>query len=226
VPHPLLLAAGLAFALPGVALAQGGAAGARAFAPSVAIGTTGLGIDLAAPLAPGFGLRLSANAGRISLPRTVRGTRFDVGVDLGGVGVMLDYAPQNGALFVTGGLWATGAGFSAYRDDVGYRLVEGGQEYIGEVGFDGAPRRSLAPVLGVGWRSTQPGTGWRIAAEAGVIVTGRWRGSVDADTDIPMLGGLAQRFRNELAEANKRLNDRLADLPALPYLRLSVERRF
>ena len=191
-------------------------------------GSTGIGIESRHPLREGVSLRLAASVGQVTVGRSVRDTEFDVGVDLGGVSAMIDYHPNAGGLFLTAGVMHAALGFSAFRDDVTYQLVDGGTEYTGEVGFEGTPARDLAPVLGLGWRSAAPegAAGWRWGIEGGVILTGRWRGSVTADTDTPMLGGLAQRFRTELAEANTTLNDELGDIPGVPYLRLAVERRF
>lgn len=195
---------------------------------AVGIGTGGLLAEARFPTSAQWGWRLVGSFGQIDVPTTLRGTRFDVGVDLGGVGLMLDYAPGAGAFFLTGGLMRPSMGFSAYRDDVAYQLVDDGQDYIGTVGFDASPRHPFAAVVGIGMRrGAQARTrGWHIAAEAGLVITGPWRGWVEADTDTPMLGGIAQIFRDELAEANDRFNDRLADVPVVPYLTLSVARRF
>lgn len=217
VPRSLVLALALACAVPGPSAAA-------ELAP--VLGTTGLGLEARVPLVPRLAARLVGSVGHVAVPRTIRGTRFDVGLDLGGVAAMVDYAPADAGLYLTGGVMRGALGFAAYRDDVSYQLTEGGTEYTGEVGFEGSPRRKIAPVLGLGWRSAPTAGRWRWGIEGGVILTGAWRGSVRADTQTPMLGGLAERFRTELAEANVTLNDRLADLPAVPYLRLAAEWRF
>jgi len=141
------------------------------------IGTMGAGIGLGYVINDDFSLRAGINSrSSQSGKRRIDGNRYDVSRKTGvAAEALLDWYPLSESGFrVSGGLMLmnSSATLSGKADSQGNFIINHNTYSAAEIGRLSGKVRSprVAPYLGVGWDSGQPGqAGWRVISSVGVI---------------------------------------------------------
>lgn len=112
------------------------------------VGALGLGAELGLDFGL-FRIRAQSSGYDYDSAETFDGVDYDTTIELGGTGVILDFAPFNGNFFISAGLFENDVNLSANSDVITTTI--GGAPYTGRV-FADAKFDRQAPYFGLGWR--------------------------------------------------------------------------
>ena len=181
---------------------------AHAAGIGVRAGTLGIGADVAWSIAPTLSARLGYS--RLNWDRDISTdlVRYDGELKLSNFNALLDFSPL-GPFRLTGGLILNNNRYEA-----------SGQTGAGTISGDVKGRRA-APYLGVGYGNVS-GAGVNFYADLGVMFMGSPRASLTASCSPSVSAAGCTAFRNEVAEEQRRLEDRLKSFKYYPVLNVGL----
>ena len=216
-----------------IILAATAAASAQAqsgLAVSADVGTTGVGVHLATPLASNLDARVGFNYFKHGFDRRSGGLNYDADARLRTVDLLLDwYAIPSSRLRLTGGILYNGNDVTARaRPDADGNYRINGRSYpqasVGTLDARADFRRA-APYIGIGWGNPAAADrGWSINGDLGAFYHGKGRVHVDFACAAGPL--ICPALANDVAAEQARLSDDLSDHKFFPVLRLGVAYRF
>ncbi|MCG5494949.1 hypothetical protein [Ectothiorhodospira variabilis] len=204
-------------------LTAGGAAQADSFALGAKVGTTGLGVEGTYGLRENVNLRGGLYGFTYSTDVEETDVDYDADLKLRSAALLADWHPFSGGFRLTAGAYYNGnelTGKARGELDIG----DGAERYQGTLDAT-IDWRSFAPYLGIGYGNAIQGGRWSFALDAGVMFTGSpdvsLRGQVETNDD-----DVRQRFREDVREEERELQDDLDDFKYYPVLSLGVAYRF
>ena len=182
---------------------------AHAAGIGVRAGTLGVGGDVAWSVAPTLSARLGYSGLSWDRDYSTSSVRYDGQLKLSNFNALLDFSPL-GPFRLTGGV--------VFNNN---RYEANGVAAAGTVTGDVKAGRRAAPYLGVGYGNVS-GAGVIIYADFGVMFMGSPRASLSA-TCAPAVGAAAcTAFQNDVAEEQRRLEDRLKRFKYYPVLNIGL----
>jgi hypothetical protein len=182
---------------------------AQAAGVGVRAGTLGVGGDIAWSVAPTLSARLGYSRLDWERDYTTSSVRYDGDIKLSNFSTLLDFSPL-GPLRLTGGVIFNNNRYEAT-----------GVAAAGTVSGDVKAGRKAAPYLGIGYGNVS-GAGVNFYADFGVMFMGSPKASLSA-TCNPAVGAAAcTAFQNDVAEEQRRLEDRLKRFKYYPVLNVGV----
>ncbi len=213
-------------------LSTGLAAGAHAATPlsevavGPVIGTSGVGLQVIAPLWPKY-LNITSGFSTLGLGHNVSvdGTDYHGKLNLGGVPVYLSLFPFGGNFHLDGGLFINNNRFSATGNaeaDMSY-TINGHAYSAAQLGtLSGSSHfNQVAPYVGIGWGDPFLGGKWTFTANAGVI----FEGQSDIRLSAPGAAGIPGAETDIQAE-QRQLNHDVSFLTVWPVVNLGLVYRF
>ncbi len=182
---------------------------AHAVGIGVRAGTLGVGGDVAWSIAPTLSARLGYS--RLSWGRdySTDNVRYDGDLKLSNLNALVDFSPL-GPFRLTGGV--------IFNNN---RYEANGVANAGTVTGDVKTGRRAAPYLGIGYGNVS-GAGVNFYADLGIMFMGSPKASLNA-TCNPAVGAAAcTSFRNDVAEEQRRLEDRLKHFKYYPVLNIGL----
>lgn len=183
-------------------MAHGAGVGIRA-------GTTGIGADLAVNVAPALDARVGYSGLKWSYDTKTSNASYNGDFKLSNLNALLDFHPFGPLFRLSGGVI-----FNQNKYDAVGRPSSGPGAFSATV----KSGRSAAPYLGVGWGNVA-GTGVNFYADAGVMLMGTPKASINADC-TGLTGAQCTSLRGQVASEEQRLQDELKRLKAYPVLNL------
>lgn len=172
-------------------------------------GTLGVGGDVAWQVAPTLSARLGYSRLDWDRDYTTSSVRYDGELKLSNFNALLDFSPL-GPFRLTGGVILNNNRYEA-----------NGIAAAGTVSGDVKSGKRAAPYLGVGYGNVS-GAGVNFYADFGVMFMGSPKASLSA-TCNPAAGAAAcTAFQNDVAEEQRRLEDRLKRFKYYPVLNVGV----
>lgn len=180
-------------------------------------GLLGLGVEVGLD----FGkMRLRAQLNEYDIDETsdYDGIDYDVTLDLESFGVLVDYAPFDGAFYLTAGLYDNGTAIAGDADvtnaQIGDVTLVGDNTVFTDVGFDGT-----APYAGLGWRflNGKDKSGLGVSVDLGVYMNGD--PEVDVTTSNPTFNAT---FQDDIAKEEQAIEDDLDDVEMLPVAKFGL----
>lgn len=147
----------------------------------LSIGTGGLGIDYAYPVASFLDVRAGYDFGSISKNHEEDGIDYRAKLKFSSARLLADLKPFGGGFRISAGLYTgtpevdleSRGGQDDY--DIGDRTYTGDLMLDGKVDIGGA-----APYLGIGWGGTTSGSGFGVSFDIGVLFASSPNASLDA----------------------------------------------
>lgn len=181
-------------------------------------GLLGLGVEVGLD----FGkTRVRAQLNQYDIDETddYDGIDYDITLDLESFGVLVDYAPFDGAFYLTAGLYDNGTEISGDADvtnaEIGDVVLPGDNTVYTDVGFDGT-----APYLGLGWRFMNNGkdkSGLGVSVDLGVYMNG------DPDVEVTTSDETFNAtFEDDIAKEEQAIEDDLDDVEMLPVAKIGL----
>jgi hypothetical protein len=192
------------YAIVGFALAAAGSAQAAGI--GVRAGTTGIGADVAWSLAPTLSARLGYSTLKWNHDVNTDNVNYDGKLKLSNFNTLLDFSPL-GPFRLTGGFI-----FNDNKYDVR------GERSGGSISGTVKAGKSAAPYLGIGYGNVS-GLGVNFYADLGIMFQGSPRASLSA-TCSP--GPACTSLQNEVAEEQRRLEDKLKHFKYYPVLNVGL----
>jgi hypothetical protein len=193
--------AALAFALAAAGSAQAAGIGVRA-------GTTGIGADVAWSIAPTLSARLGYSTLKWSQDVNTDNVNYDGKLKLANFNTLLDFSPL-GPFRLTGGFI-----FNDNKYDVR------GERSGGSISGTVKAGKSAAPYLGIGYGNVS-GLGVNFYADLGIMFQGSPRASLSANCGSLSPGACAT-LQGEVAEEQRRLEDKLKNFKYYPVLNVGI----
>jgi hypothetical protein len=214
-------------ALAAVLLVAAGSANAQVV--SVKGGTSGLGADLALPLADRIAARLWANAGSISRGLTESGIRYDAKLKFGTALALADWHPLAGAFRLSAGIayndnrfdfTGRGDGSTIEINGIPYNSADVGT-LEGKVRFDKA-----SPYLGLGWGLAPRGVpGFGATVDIGVMVQ-KTSASLTGTCGPTLPAPACTQLQNDLRAEEAQFRDAVDGFRVYPVLTIGLSYRF
>lgn len=202
---------------------------AMEFAPSISIGTTGIGAHLAIPLAQKLDLRIGGNLFDYDYSGKRGSVDYDFQIKLRTVDLLLDLYPLQSGFRVTGGAVYNGNHVDARgTPNVAGTYVLNGHSYSaadagsidGRIDF-----RRFAPYLGIGWGSRPAAKGWSVNADVGAMVQGRAQVALN-NSGCKLPGTLCASLQQDIDVEAASLHDKIDSYSVYPVLRIGAVYRF
>jgi hypothetical protein len=204
------------------ALAAAGSADAAGI--GIRAGTTGLGADVAWSVAPTLSARLGYSALSWSRDISTDGVRYDGKLKLSNLSGLLDFSPL-GPFRLTGGLIYNGNKYDMRGEPSGGTFTMNGRTYsasdIGSLSGAVKSGRSLAPYLGVGYGNVS-GAGVNFYTDFGIIFQGSPRASLNATCGASLSPGACAQLQSDVADEQRRLEDKLKPFRYYPVLNVGI----
>jgi hypothetical protein len=194
------------YAVVGFALVAAGSAQAAGI--GVRAGTTGIGADVAWSIAPTLSARLGYSALKWDRDVSTDRVRYDGKLKLSNFNTLLDFSPL-GPFRLTGGF---------IFNDNKYDVM--GERSGGSISGTVKSGKSAAPYLGIGYGNVS-GLGVNFYADLGIMFQGSPRASLSANCG-PLTGGACTTLQNEVAEEQRRLEDKLKNFKYYPVLNIGL----
>lgn len=177
----------------------------------------------------GLGLNAGYDFGRIRVRAETNAYDFDETVELDGVdydfelgldstGIIIDFAPFNGAFYLAAGIYENSNDINAVSDASG--IIIGGQAVPpGTVVTVDAEFDSTSPYAGIGWNFlNNSDAGLGINLDVGVYMNG------SADIELTESTGLVPEA--DINEEEQNIEDDIEDYDMLPVIKLGVTYKF
>jgi hypothetical protein len=199
---------------------------ARAGEPSLGVsaGLLGLGAEAGYSFNERFAARVAAYTFSYSYDGEESGIEYDSDLDLSSAAAYLDWHPRGGVFRVTGGLFANGNEVNAVAspDATGTYDIGGATFTSAQVGrlAGSAEFDSVAPYLGVGWRSrggADGGLGFSV--DLGVLFQG------SPDVELTSTGGTLSgdpMLQDALDEEERDVEDDVDQYEFYPVINLGI----
>jgi hypothetical protein len=217
------------FAIGAVAALCCAQAQAMDLAPSISVGTTGVGAHLAIPLAQKLDLRVGGNVFDYDYSGTRGSVNYDFQIKLRTVDLLLDLYPLQNGFRVTGGAIYNGNHVDANgKPNIGGSYTLNGHTYSaadagsidGRIDF-----RRFAPYLGIGWGSRPTAKGWSVNADVGAMFQGSAQVSLqNSGCNLP--GTTCATLQSDVAVEAASLHDKIDSYSVYPVVRLGAVYRF
>lgn len=192
-------------------------------------GTTGVGAELAFPLADRFAVRVWANGGSLSRDLTESGIRYDARLRFGTAFALADLHPFAGGFRIAAGVAYNDNRFDfTGRGDGGTIEINGVPYSSADVGtLDGRVRfDKTSPYLGIGWGSAPRGAaGFGAAIDLGVMFQ-KTRASLTGTCGPTLPAPACSQLQNDLRAEEVQFRAAVDDFKAYPVLSLGLSYRF
>ncbi|HYE90255.1 MAG TPA: hypothetical protein VEA38_04505 [Terriglobales bacterium] len=182
---------------------------AHAAGVGIRAGTLGLGADVAWSVAPTLSARLGYSRLDWNRDYSTGSVRYDGDIKLSNFNALLDFSPL-GPFRLTGGVILNNNRYEA-----------NGVAAAGTVSGEVKASRRVAPYLGVGYGNVS-GAGINFYADLGVMFMGSPRASLSATCAAGIGAGACAAFQGEVAEEQRRLEDRLKSFKYYPVLNVGL----
>jgi len=148
------------------------------------------------------------------------GVDFDTTLELGGTGVLVDFAPFGGSFYVTAGLYQNDVGI---KGDGPYNNDDlGGVPFTGRV-FAEADFDDQVPYVGLGWHffNREGDSGLGLSVDLGAYVNGS--ADIDVTTDNAAFNATNQAA---IDQEEKNIEDDVEEYDTLPVIKLGLSYYF
>jgi hypothetical protein len=217
------------FAIGAVAVLFSAHAHAIDLAPSISIGTTGVGAHLSIPLSQKIDLRVGGNLFDYDYSDKRGSVDYDFKLKLRTVDVLFDLYPMQSGFRVTGGAVYNGnhADATGKANIAGSYVLNGHTYTAADAGsIDGRiDFRRFAPYLGIGWGSRPTAKGWSLNADLGAMYQGRAQVSV-SNSGCNLPGTMCATLQSDLNAEAASLHDKIDSYNLYPVLRIGAVYRF
>jgi hypothetical protein len=202
----------------------------------VTAGTLGIGVQTTQTLHRKLDSRFSINTYSTSINNTEQGVDYQADVSLQTFSALLDWHPNAGTFYLSGGLVINNSNAKLKNDDLSSNSVEiGNKSYVssdlairGDVTF-----QPLAPYIGLGWSAApSKNNGFGFSFELGVMYTGSAKVDLSATGTATEVGGFSfnvgndPNFQESLAIEEQKLEKDVEDFTYYPVVSLGVSYAF